>query len=183
MVIDHISYKYFGIPAQSFESWSRVEHIEGEFLEPANSEKPRKNREIPLLDSYKDNPGDKFWKEFPYNPLPDPHKPNTPLDGKAFGDLYIPLMDEFTPDVQVQLIKCQADIMFGADSLVDLEAVQPLYDVNSKSLYKPKVGALFTDQLVSLIKNKYVSGPFEEYPFDNLRINSMFCVEQKVCNN
>lgn len=177
--LDHISYKYFGIPPQSFELWSKIEHVSGEFVEPENSVKPRKNKEIPLLDFYKEDPGSAFWEKFPQNPLPNPHKPNTPLDGKAFGDLYIPLMDEFTPDVQVQLIKCQADILFGADSLVDFNEVKPLFDVNSTSLYKPKVGSLFTDQLVSLIKNKYVSGPFEDYPFENLRINSMFCVEQK----
>ena len=170
----------FGIPPLSFERWSKITSFEGEFLEPTSSEKPLKNTEIPILECYKNDPGPDFWTQFPFNPLPRPDKPNTPLNGVEFGNLYIPLMDEFTPDVQIQMIKCQADILFGADSLVDFDKVQPLFDVNSKSLYPKKVGSFFTDQLVSLIKNKYVSGPFSTYPFDNLRINSMFCVEQKV---
>ena len=180
LILESIDYKSFGIPPFSFEKWSRITDFDGEFLEPLSSEKPIKNPEIPLLPYYENDPGVDFWDKFPYNPLPDPDKPNTPIDGEAFGRLYIPLMDEFTPDVQAQMIKCQADLLFGADSLVDFDKVQPLYDPNSKSLFKPKVGSLFTDQLVSLVKKKYVSGPFAKKPFENLRINSMFCVEQKV---
>ena len=38
----------------------------------------KKNLEIPRLSTYKDDPGESFWKKFPFNPLPD--KPSTPVD-------------------------------------------------------------------------------------------------------
>ena len=135
----------------SFERWAKIKFFEGDFPEPESTPKPLKNREIPVLECYKNDPGPEFWTHFPYNPLPHPEKPNTPLNGVEFGNLYIPLMDEFTPDGQIQMIKCQADILYGVDSLFDFEKVQPLFDVNSRSLYPKKVGSFFTGQLVSLI--------------------------------
>ena len=179
LILGLINHKVFGIPPYAFERWCSAPEFDDLLTEPVSSKKQRKNVEIPVLTDYLSDPGSDYWSVFPFNPLPDQTHPNTPLKALELERLYSRIFHDLTYDVQKQMLQCKQDILYGADSLVDLEKVKPLYDVNSKSLLKPVVGALFTDQLVTLIKSKFVSGPFDHSPFENLRINSLFCVEQK----
>ena len=52
------------------------------------------------------------------------------------------------------------------------------FDSNASNMGLQKIGSIFTDQLVTMIKKGYVSGPFSESTFENPRINSLFVVEQ-----
>ena len=70
------------------------------------------------------------------------------------------------------------NLRFGADALVDETLLKPMTDENSKSMHSPIVGKYYTDQLATMIKKKFVCGPFETSPIPNLRINSLFAVQQ-----
>ena len=147
--------------------------------DPVSNPKKLKNKEIPLLNDYSKKPQSKFWDNFPKVSLPDPDKPRTPLDADAYERLFIEHRDKLLQSTQIKVINTIKNLRHGADSLVDVEAVLPLYDVNSTSMYsKPQIGQFYTDQLATLMKGGYVSGPFEKPPFDDFRVNSLFVIEQ-----
>ena len=66
----------------------------------------------------------------------------------------------------------------GADALIDPSKVSPMTDQNSKSVLHPEVGKHYTDQLATMVKNKFVAGPYDTSPIPNLRLNSLFAVNQ-----
>lgn len=70
------------------------------------------------------------------------------------------------------------DMRYGAESLVDINKLHELDDKNSRSVLHSEVGRAYTDQLVTMIKKGFVAGPFPEPPIENLRINSLFAVNQ-----
>ena len=71
----------------------------------------------------------------------------------------------------------------GADALIDPSLITPMTDENSKSVLQPEVARHYTDQLATMIKKKFVAGPFDSPPFPNFRTNSLFAVNQsdKYC--
>ena len=171
-------YTDFGIPDLSFVRWMEFSEHPLNVELPNKSSKPLKNPEVPILKSYKNDPGPDFWKHLPFNPLPEPDCPYTPIDVICFKELYEEHEILLKNWVKSMALKTFSDIEFGADSLVDCDNVQPLYDVNSKSMYRPDIGSFYTDTLTTMLKKQFVAGPFDEPPFDNLRVNSLFCVEQ-----
>lgn len=70
------------------------------------------------------------------------------------------------------------NMRFGADALIDPSKVSPMVDQNGKSVLQPEVARYYTDQLVTMVKNKFVAGPFDTSPIPNLRINSLFAINQ-----
>lgn len=70
------------------------------------------------------------------------------------------------------------DMRYGADALIGPDRLPPLDDPNSKSVLLPDVAHYYTDQLASMVKKGYVSGPFDDSPIPGLRINSLFAVNQ-----
>ena len=72
------------------------------------------------------------------------------------------------------------DLRFGAEALVDTKKIFDLNDHNSKSMLIHEVGRFYTDQLVTMLKKGFVSGPYEPHqiPIPNLRINCLFAVNQ-----
>ena len=66
----------------------------------------------------------------------------------------------------------------GADALIDPSLITPMTDENSKSVLQPEVARHYTDQLATMIKKKFVAGPFDSPPFPNFRTNSLFAVNQ-----
>ena len=49
---------------------------------------------------------------------------------------------------------------------------------NSKSVLHPEVCKHYTDQLATKVKNKFVAGPYDTSPIPNLRLNSLFAINQ-----
>lgn len=67
----------------------------------------------------------------------------------------------------------------GADTFADITKLPPLQLQNSSAMHKPKVGKVFTDNLVSALLNKFVCGPFDNPPIPGVRLNQLFVVEQE----
>ena len=167
-----------GLPGNVIELW----HSNRKFLKtipfPVNKTKPLKNGEVPLLESYSGNPGTQFWGKIPFNPLPSADNLHTPLDADKFEELYLKVKDSLSFTQRQSVLESVNNIRNGADSLVDFSALKPLNVKNSKNMSRSDVGAYYTDQLVSMLKKKFVSGPFVEPPIKNLRVNKLFTVEQ-----
>ena len=62
--------------------------------------------------------------------------------------------------------------------MIDESKLSSLDDGNSKSVLLPEVARHYTDQLATMIKKGFVAGPFDESPVPNLRLNSLFAVNQ-----
>ncbi len=55
----------------------------------------------------------------------------------------------------------------GADALLDPTLLTPMTDENRKSVLHPEVARHNTDQLATMIKKKFVAGPFDSPLFLN----------------
>ena len=173
-----VSFQDLGLPGNVIESWHSdklfSEHVEM----PKPKPKPLKNGEIPLLKDYGSDPGEEFWNKFPFNPLPSEGALNTPISVDEFEKLYLRVQDRMTFTQRHSALSSINNLRYGADSLVDLDKLYELHEHNAPNMSRADIGCFYTDQLVSLIKKKFVSGPFLEPPIENLRVNKLFCVEQ-----
>ena len=167
-----------GLPGDIIERWATDKKFKFDIPVLKNSVKDLKNTEIPILDEYSNLPHEDFWLKFPFNPLPSKNSPNTPLLVDELENEILFLYDKLTNPQRISALKCVHDIRFGANSLVDTSMISELNDSNSTNMAKQKIGSFYTDQLVSLLKKKFISGPFIESPIENLRINSLFAIEQ-----
>lgn len=174
-----VTFSYLGLPTNAFDAWV-TDKIFCKVFEPnLQNEKPLKNKEIMVLSDYSSDPGDLFWSKFPFNPLPNPLKPNTPIKAQILEDYYNNNKSLLNESQRMFTENTIHDLKHGADSLVDFSLITDLTESNGKGMFKPEIGKYFTDQMVSFIKKKFISGPFIEKPFPNLRVNSLFAVEQK----
>ena len=90
-------------------------------MSSVNSEKPLKNTEIPILEQYSGDPGGRFWSKFPFNPLPDPFCPNSPIQPEIFERFHEQFAQDLDEAQNLYIGKSVADITYGADSLVALQ--------------------------------------------------------------
>ena len=175
--IGNVDFKRLGLPGDVAEHWIKKIKYCPTIISKEKEPKPLKNLEIPLLDNYKDEPSDIFWNIFPYKPLANKDHPNTPINVDIFEYEFGLVKDLPIPKRQ-SILQCINDLRYGAESLVDIEKIQPLFDLNASNMINQKIGSYFTDQLVTMMKKGFVSGPFQHSPFENARINSLFVVEQ-----
>ena len=100
------------------------------------TQKPLKNVEIPILDSYAMDPGPEFWEKIPFTPLPKPGSLHTPIDVAKFEELYLS-MEHSLNDVQRRsILQSIQDLRNGADSMVDFSKLGPLHESNAKNISK-----------------------------------------------
>ena len=137
--------------------------------------KPLKNN-LKILSSYDKDPGKEYWANFPHNPLPE--KVYTPINLKNFESLVNTYKGLLSPRESRLAELVLNDLRNGADSLVNTEHLGPLVGSNSKELKNSDLGSKFADQLASMILDGFVAGPFDEKPFENMRINPVFVVSQ-----
>ena len=127
---------------------------------------------------YSTNPDSDFWSAFPFHKLPLTGEANTPIDVDKFEKEYLDLYNNLDDNQRFNIERTLLNLREGADALVDESKLHPLDDDNSKSVLLPEVARHYTDQLATMIKKGFVAGPFDESPIPNLRINSLFAVNQ-----
>lgn len=167
-----------GLPGDVLESWLKKRRFFPVNKELIKLPKPLKNTEIPLLENYNDEPNADFWVKFPSRPLPGRYSPNTPICANSYESEFLQIKEKLSLPQRESVLQTINDLRYGANSLVDFDRIEPLFDSNAQNMGLQKVGCQFTDQLVTMIKKGYVSGPFDQPPIVNLRINSLFVVEQ-----
>ncbi len=177
-VLGSVDFQHLGLPGDVFETWIKKIKFNPKIVEVVSNPKPLKNSEIPLLKDYNEEPNLDFWSKFPSRPLPHKSQPNTPLNADMFEQEFLLMKEQLSFPICQSVLQTIKNLRFGADSLVDYEKIRPLFDTNASNMGLQKIGSQFTDQLVTMIKKGYVSGPFLKSPFDNARINSLFVVEQ-----
>lgn len=91
---------------------------------------------------------------------------------------FLELYDRFDEMQVHNITRTIENMRYGADALIDETLLGDLDDDNSKSVLLPDVAQFYTDQLATMVKKGYVCGPFDESPIENLRINSLFAVNQ-----
>lgn len=127
---------------------------------------------------YSVSPPQDFWDNFPSFPLPGVNDKNTPINVDALNEEYLAMYDKITGDQRFNMQRTIDNMRNGADALIDPSQLTPMSDENSKSVLQPDVGRFYTDQLATMVKNGFVAGPFDTSPLPNLRLNSLFAVNQ-----
>ena len=127
-----------------------------------------KNPEIPGLSSYKDSPGDEFWKSFPFKKLPE--KAETAVLTDVFAELIEKSKDKMTNCEYRRARKVISDLTLGAESY-QLDSLPPLITANAKSALEH--GQLLTDTIATWVKKGFVAGPFDCPPVSGFRANPL----------
>ena len=120
------------------------------------------------------SPDDSFWEIFPFHPLPNVNDTNTQIDVDGLDREYKELYDRLDIMQKHNIERTLNTMRYGADALIDEDLITVLQDDNSKSVLQPDVAQFYTDQLVTMVNNGFVSGPYEEneVPIKNLRIKN-----------
>jgi len=162
-----------GIPAD----WTIVENwLNSTFFPDYEKEEKSfvfsaKNKQLPKLESYTQNPGDNFWKIFPKRELPD--KPSTTINIENLEILVRKYSEKMTATERNRAWKVIQDLKNGADSYQEKQ-LPPLSTQNSQSTYDN--GEFLTDKIATWIIEKFVSGPFDYAPLPGFRSNPLIAI-------
>ena len=159
-----------GLPKENLVKWFDEKNVP-KFSEPASKQKPRKNPEIPVLDSYKEVPDSSFWSIFPSHDLPDYSKPITEVNVSEFKKIVSESKHLLTPEELDKCYEVIGNLSEGADAWVDESKLPETFQKNTNSIYDHETAVGFTDMLATFVKLGYVSGPFKRPPIKNLRVN------------
>ena len=150
-----------GLPShEKFADWFGNKVYETEVKPLKSNPKPLKNVEVPILDAYTGDPGKDFWKHIPFTPLPKPGALFTPINVDKLEELFSATEQFMSSARRHSVLQTINDLRYGADSMVDFSKIYPLHLENAKNMQDPKIGAFYTDQLVTMLKKGFVSGPF-----------------------
>ena len=67
--VGNVTGQIIGLPPSFIQTYKMAGEVTLPVQAPSYSHKPLKNPEVPELISYLDNPGEEFWKLFPFVPL------------------------------------------------------------------------------------------------------------------
>lgn len=71
------------------------------------------------------------------------------------------------------------NLKYGADCHVDESRLPGMIAGNGSGMFVPRIGARYTDELVTMIKKGFVCGPYDEPPMEDIRCNPLFVIEQR----
>lgn len=87
--MNDINFESLGLPKINIEKWFSGKRFNRKILPPAPTPKVIRNKQIPLLSNYKDDPGQEFWLKFPYNPLPNTMDPKSDINIESLQEKYL----------------------------------------------------------------------------------------------
>lgn len=133
----------------------------------------KKNPEIPKLPSYDKDPGEEFWKKFPFRALPV--KPESNVNGELLKEKFVENAEKLTNSQLKRGFKAANMIIEGAHCCQrnDLPACMQK-NADNTLLH----GEAVTDTVASWIKDKFVAGPFKEPPTSKFRVNCLMAIDQ-----
>jgi hypothetical protein len=129
--------------------------------------------EIPILESYDKDPGDKFWASFPKREFPN--KVHTDINVSNLAKLLQERSPLLTTAERLRGAKT-LDFLTNGASAHQKNALPCVTVRNAKSACKH--GRYMTDNVASWVKAGFVAGPFDTPPCSKLRVNAMVAVEQ-----
>ena len=167
----------YGVSNLQFRKWHNTCLLAFPSAPPNHGHNTIKNLEVPELKTYKSDPGEGFWKSFPFRPLPK--KPQTPLNIEAFKGLIKSVWKDMSFSQRNRAALVITDLTQGANTLAKTEQLGAIECPNRPGLENAAVGRLITDQICSWIKSGCVAGPFRTPPLPDFRVNSMFAIIKK----
>jgi hypothetical protein len=150
--------------------------------EPARTDGPPKNPNIPRLEKYSGNGSTKFWEQFPFNDIPS--KPETKVITSNLRKVIVENTAKLLKSELDRAMRCLEYLETGGPAF-HKEPIGPCMVRNSKKSLE--FGASVTDTIASWITKKFVAGPFNNPPLPKFRVNSILGVPQptktRVCIN
>jgi hypothetical protein len=165
-----------GLPAEFsiIENWFSDEAPQILIRQRPLKQYVKKCPEIPSLPIYTKPPPPTFWNYFPKNTSLT--KVHTPVRGAIFKQ-YIELYQDRWAFKQRAIAKLAlANIVSGTKVKLkkDLPAI-----VCKNAASATRNGEFMTDTIANWVKNEFVSGPFNEPPLPNFRVNMLLAKEEK----
>ena len=145
------------------DNWDRVSRwilFNGTVIiptKPVIKPKAKKCPEIDTLADYSIDPPSTFWDKFPKNPLP--MLPKTSIDVCKLQEKVDSVKSKMTSAQKLRACECIKSLIEGADSC-QKSSLPPCFCQNAKSTYI--YGEEVTDTIASWVKQKFVSGPFDQ---------------------
>jgi hypothetical protein len=164
-----------GIP----EDWESVEYwIFGQDVPdypplPTLEQFQKKFPDIPSLSDYSKIPPKTFWRNFPFNPIPN--GPTTRVNVQALEKMLRENSHNFTCHQKRRMEKLLLDLREGAEAY-QKGWLPPVTVQNALSAFEH--GEMLTDKLASWVDSGIVCGPFNVPPFPGFRANSLAAVER-----
>lgn len=119
-----------------------------------------KNAEIPILQDYGPDPGQRFWDCFPHAPMPPLGEDSSPLDIDKLTTYYLEAKANMSQPEIDQMEEALDMLKYGAVTNLDESSLGELSAENSQSILQPDIAQHYTDTLASLIKNRMVAGVY-----------------------
>jgi len=129
--------------------------------------------EIPILNNYRVDPGDNFWLNFPFNPLPS--FPDSCVNVKALKRLVASNKSKLNRHQLKRALRVCRDIQKGGDSY-QLAELPGLHVNNTSSAYEH--GAMLTDKIATWVSKGFVAGPFKDPRVNNFRTNPLMAISR-----
>ena len=171
-----ISPDAYGVSSSRLRCWHNTTLVpKKQFKFPRLTAKLKNN--LPQLKSFVDPTPSSFWEKFPHRPIPN--NPTTPIDIDKFKALASSVWHHFST-FQARLCSLVLDdLQLGADPLVNLNVLPGLVSTNPVDLTDLEVCNYLTDSIASWVSKGFVSGPFDDPPFANFRVNPIFaCIKR-----
>ena len=133
-----------------------------------------KNKEIPLLNDYENNPSADFWEKFPKNKLPN--KPSTGINVDELEKEYFLVKNMMTESQKERAEKSILNLREGGSSYQKLPELPGCFCKNANSTFL--YGQTITDNIASWVKSGFAAGPFDQPPTNYFRVNSILATKQ-----
>lgn len=173
-----MKWETLGLPNDNVNVWFTNDIHNGPIAPPEKLVKVRKNIEIPILECYRSLPSKEFWDIFPNIALPKEGQPLTQINVPLFQALVKSIQYKMSPEEIILAELVINNLYYGADSYVDESLLPGVEVANSPCMVKPEIAPIFTDQLVTFMKEGFIAGPFSHKPYPDFRCNSLFAVSQ-----
>jgi hypothetical protein len=133
----------------------------------------KKCPEIPVLEDYRADPGDKFWEKFPTCPLPD-----IAMSRIVTGALNAKIVENSSAMLSSEIARGGRviDNLRNGASSFQKGPLPSCYVENTASTYKN--GESVTDVVASWVKAGFAAGPFSVPPVSGFRVNSLAAIPQ-----
>ena len=155
-----VSWASLGLPKENVESWFSNQKFRKIINRPLPTPMVIKNAEIPILQDYGPDPGQRFWDCFPHAPMPPLGEDSSPLDIDKLTTYYLEAKANMSQPEIDQMEEALDMLKYGAVTNLDESSLGELSAENSQSILQPDIAQHYTDTLASLIKNRMVAGVY-----------------------
>jgi len=128
---------------------------------------------IPILSNYRADPGDEFWSNFPFNPLPA--CPESSVNVKVLKRLVASNKKKLNRHQLKRALRVCRDLQKGGSSY-QVTQLPGIVVRNTSSAYEH--GRMLTDKIATWVSKGFVAGPFSNPPMAGFRANPLMAISR-----